>query len=66
MERTEYATLEPELALASDLAKEAGHAILAVRANAIASPSPKPVVPVIFYRAPAWTRSTAGIVDVST
>lgn len=41
MERTKYPTLEPELALASDLAKKAGHAILAVRANAIASSSLK-------------------------
>lgn len=37
MERTKYPTLEPELALASDLAKKAGDAILAVRADAIAS-----------------------------
>jgi len=39
MERTKYATLEPELALASDLAKKAGDAILAMRAEAIASSS---------------------------
>lgn len=45
MERTRYPTLEPELALASDLAKRAGDAILAVRklerADAIASVSLK-------------------------
>jgi len=41
MERTKYPTLEPELALASDLAKKAGDAILAVRADAIASSSLK-------------------------
>jgi 3'(2'), 5'-bisphosphate nucleotidase len=36
-----YATLEPELALASDLAKKAGDAILEVRAHAIAFSSLK-------------------------
>jgi 3'(2'), 5'-bisphosphate nucleotidase len=41
MARPKYATLEPELALASDLAKKAGHAILAVRANNITSSSLK-------------------------
>jgi len=41
MERTKYATLEPELALASGLAKKAGDAILAMRADAIASSSLK-------------------------
>jgi 3'(2'), 5'-bisphosphate nucleotidase len=41
MERTQHPTLEPELALASDLAKKAGDAILAVRADAIASSSLK-------------------------
>src|SRR5262245_16249195 len=41
MEQTKYATLEPELALASDLAKKAGDAILAMRADAIASSSLK-------------------------
>ena len=38
---TKYPTLEPELTLASDLAKKAGDAILAVRADAIASSSLK-------------------------
>src|SRR5215471_3748547 len=41
MEQTRYATLEPELALASDLAKKAGDAILAMGADAIASSSLK-------------------------
>ena len=41
VERTKYPTLEPELSLASDLAKKAGDAILAVRADAIASSSLK-------------------------
>jgi 3'(2'), 5'-bisphosphate nucleotidase len=41
MERTKYPTLEPELALASDLARKAGAAILALRADAIASSSLK-------------------------
>ena len=41
MERTKYPTLGPELALASDLAKKAGDAILAMRENAIAFSSLK-------------------------
>jgi 3'(2'), 5'-bisphosphate nucleotidase len=41
MERTKHSSLEPELALASDLAQAAGDAILAVRADAIASSSLK-------------------------
>ena len=41
MERTNVPTLELELALASDLARKAGDAILAVRAEAIASSSLK-------------------------
>ena len=41
MEWTRHPTLEPELALASGLAKKAGDAILAVRADAIASSSLK-------------------------
>lgn len=41
MERTKYPILQPELDLATDLAKKAGDAILAVRADAIASSSLK-------------------------